>query len=129
MIIVYPSTEFEGELTHLLPYMVTEDFFAIHKITKCLNIAGYESIRAITEDVYDRDRDRAASKIYFCLPRNVKAQHCLEEVRTHERDDVFSIERDVFPSVSELHVYKAEMDWIDIGVPDRLAYARENFSL
>lgn len=43
--------------------------------------------------------------------------------------DVFSIERDVFPYVSDLYVYKAEMDWVDIGVPDRLVYAKQNFSL
>ena len=43
--------------------------------------------------------------------------------------DVFSIERDVFPYVSELYVYKTEMDWVDIGVPDRLVYAKQNFSL
>lgn len=41
--------------------------------------------------------------------------------------DVFSIERDVFPNVSNLYVFKAEIDWIDIGVPDRLAYARQHF--
>jgi len=40
---------------------------------------------------------------------------------------VFSIERDVFPSVQNLYVFKAEIDWIDIGVPERLAYARQHF--
>ena len=42
--------------------------------------------------------------------------------------DVFSIERDVFPFVKDLYVYKAEIDWIDIGVPERLAYARRRFA-
>ena len=41
--------------------------------------------------------------------------------------DVFSVERDIFPNVSNLYVFKAEIDWIDIGVPDRLAYARQHF--
>lgn len=43
------------------------------------------------------------------------------------KTDVFSVERDVFPNVSNLYVFKAEIDWIDIGVPDRLAYARQHF--
>ena len=39
----------------------------------------------------------------------------------------FSMERDVFPSVSNLYTLETDADWIDIGVPERLAYAREHF--
>ena len=39
----------------------------------------------------------------------------------------FSMERDVFPSVSNLYALQTGADWIDIGVPERLAYAREHF--
>ena len=39
----------------------------------------------------------------------------------------FSMERDVFPYVSELYTLKTDGAWIDIGVPERLAYAREHF--
>ncbi len=39
----------------------------------------------------------------------------------------FSIERDVFPYLSNLYTLKTAADWIDIGVPERLAYAREHF--
>ncbi len=39
----------------------------------------------------------------------------------------FSIERDVFPKVSNLYALQTDADWIDIGVPERLAYAREHF--
>lgn len=42
---------------------------------------------------------------------------------------VFSVERDVFPFVSNLYALQMNADWIDIGVPERLAYAREHFSL
>jgi D-glycero-alpha-D-manno-heptose 1-phosphate guanylyltransferase len=42
--------------------------------------------------------------------------------------DVFSIERDVYPYVKRLYVYPAEIDWIDIGVPERLEYARKRFA-
>ena len=43
--------------------------------------------------------------------------------------EVFSVERDVFPSVSNLWTLQTDADWIDIGVPARLAYAREHFSM
>lgn len=41
--------------------------------------------------------------------------------------DNFSIERDVFPNVSNLYALQTDVDWIDIGVPERLAYARRHF--
>lgn len=44
------------------------------------------------------------------------------------KKDVFSIERDVFPFLSQLYVHKVETEWIDIGVPDRLEYARKHFA-
>lgn len=40
----------------------------------------------------------------------------------------FSIERDVFPKVRDLYTLQvSDADWIDIGVPERLAYARQHF--
>ncbi len=42
--------------------------------------------------------------------------------------EVFSLERDVFPFVSNLYALQTDADWIDIGVPNRLAYAREHFA-
>ena len=41
--------------------------------------------------------------------------------------DVFSIERDVFPHVPNLYVLNTKIDWIDIGEPERLGYARRHF--
>ena len=42
--------------------------------------------------------------------------------------DSFSIERDVFPKVRDLYTLQvSDADWIDIGVPERLAYARQHF--
>lgn len=41
--------------------------------------------------------------------------------------DSFSIERDVFPNVQDLYTLQTEADWIDMGVPERLAFAREHF--
>lgn len=39
----------------------------------------------------------------------------------------FSMERDVFPYVSNLYALQTDTDWIDIGVPERLADARAHF--
>ncbi|MDE0041568.1 MAG: sugar phosphate nucleotidyltransferase, partial [Candidatus Poribacteria bacterium] len=41
--------------------------------------------------------------------------------------DVFSIEREVFPYVPNLYVLNTKIDWIDIGEPERLEYARRHF--
>ncbi|MFA6918506.1 MAG: sugar phosphate nucleotidyltransferase [Patescibacteria group bacterium] len=41
--------------------------------------------------------------------------------------EVFSIEYDVFPNVKDLDVYKSDRPWIDIGKPDRLQWARNNW--
>ena len=41
--------------------------------------------------------------------------------------EIFSMERDVFPSVSNLYALQTDAAWIDIGVPERLDYAREHF--
>lgn len=41
--------------------------------------------------------------------------------------EVFSLEREVFPFVPNLYVLQTAADWIDIGVPERLAYARAHF--
>ncbi|MCG9126113.1 NTP transferase domain-containing protein [Candidatus Poribacteria bacterium] len=41
--------------------------------------------------------------------------------------EVFSIERDVFPKLQNLYVHKVDSEWIDIGVPERLEYARKHF--
>ena len=41
--------------------------------------------------------------------------------------ETFSMERDVFPFVSNLYAFQTDASWIDIGVPERLAYARKHF--
>ena len=42
--------------------------------------------------------------------------------------DVFSVEYDVFPNMKKLYIYESEHDWIDIGVPERLRWARKNWN-
>ena len=41
--------------------------------------------------------------------------------------DTFSVEYDVFPNMKNLYVYESDRPWIDIGVPDRLDWARNNW--
>ena len=41
--------------------------------------------------------------------------------------ETFSMERDVFPFVSNLYTLQTDASWIDIGVPERLEYARKHF--
>ncbi len=42
-------------------------------------------------------------------------------------EKTFSIEYDVFPKMTDLDVYPSEEAWIDIGVPERLEWARQNW--
>ena len=44
-----------------------------------------------------------------------------------KHQEVFSIEREVFPSVPNLYALETDAGWIDIGVPERLVYARKHF--
>lgn len=39
----------------------------------------------------------------------------------------FSVEYDVFPNMTELFVYQSDHAWIDIGLPERLSWAREQW--
>ncbi len=41
--------------------------------------------------------------------------------------DVFGIEYDVFPKVKNLDVYASDKAWVDIGIPERLEWARNNW--
>ncbi len=43
--------------------------------------------------------------------------------------DTFSIEYDVFPHMKDLYVYESDKPWIDVGVPERLSWAREHVNI
>ena len=43
--------------------------------------------------------------------------------------DTFSIEYDVFPKMKDLYVYESDRPWIDVGLPERLAWAREHWQI
>lgn len=42
-------------------------------------------------------------------------------------DGHYSVEYDVFPRMKKLYVYESDAPWIDIGVPERLAWAQEHW--
>lgn len=42
-------------------------------------------------------------------------------------ESAFSLEYDVFPNVSKLDVFVSDEPWIDIGVPERYAWAQEHW--
>ena len=42
-------------------------------------------------------------------------------------EDEFSIEYDVFPRMKNLYVYESNHPWIDVGLPERLLWAKENW--
>jgi hypothetical protein len=81
--IIYPPMDInchpQKDITHLLPYMVLEDFQAINKLSKNLASAGYEHVKAVSEDVFKHQTDdRYVNKILLCLPRNTTAQKLLK---------------------------------------------------
>ena len=41
--------------------------------------------------------------------------------------DAFSVEYDVFPKVKDLYVYESDRSWIDVGLPERLEWAKDNW--
>lgn len=43
------------------------------------------------------------------------------------KEQSFSIEYDVFPKMTNLYVYESDKPWIDIGVPERLEWAKNNW--
>jgi len=45
-----------------------------------------------------------------------------------ERDE-FSIEYDVFPRMKKLYVFESNEPWIDVGIPERLEWVRENWKM
>jgi Domain of unknown function (DUF4062) len=81
--IIYPSVSIKGQqdIGHLLPYMVLEDFLAIHKIELCLDQAGHSDTTVISEDVYHDRFDRDSNLIFVCLPRNKIAKTYLKEIK------------------------------------------------
>lgn len=42
-------------------------------------------------------------------------------------DEIFSLEYDVFPKIKKLYVYESDKNWVDIGVKERLDWAKKNY--
>ncbi len=43
------------------------------------------------------------------------------------QEDQFSIEYDVFPNMKDLYVYQSDKPWVDVGLPERLDWAKEHW--
>lgn len=80
--------------------------------------------------------DKKGRIIQFREKENIKRPGCANGaiflfnrsiIKAFPDNEVFSIERDVFPNLPNLYVYKVDTEWIDIGVPERLEYARKHF--
>jgi D-glycero-alpha-D-manno-heptose 1-phosphate guanylyltransferase len=54
---------------------------------------------------------------------NSQAQKYFPEI------EAFSVEYDVFPKMKDLYVFESDSSWVDVGVPDRLEWARGNWEL
>lgn len=50
--------------------------------------------------------------------------HAQKHFPSHQ---TFSIEYEVFPHMKDLDVYESDHPWIDVGVPERLEWARKNW--
>ncbi|MEJ2147588.1 MAG: DUF4062 domain-containing protein [Acidobacteriota bacterium] len=79
LIIYPPSTQVSADPTHLLPYMILEDFQAIHKLVKCLNVAGYQEVHSCSVNLFESKREKHQNKFFLCLPRNRPGQQALKE--------------------------------------------------
>jgi hypothetical protein len=95
--IIYPplshhDKEPEWDITHLLPYMVLEDFQAINKIAKILSLIGCDDACAVTDDIYkQRMIDRCMNKFFLCLP-HYKRNKVAAEYLEHFPNKCFQIE-------------------------------------
>lgn len=49
-------------------------------------------------------------------------------VHRFPKRDVFSLSYEVFPKLENLYAFKTDIDWIDIGSPERLEEAQRRFS-
>lgn len=51
------------------------------------------------------------------------------QARTYFPNGPSSVEYDVFPKMKNLYVFASDAPWIDIGVPERLMWAREHWQI
>ena len=108
------SRNFRSEMDGLLLGVYTEN------ISSYGEIVSDESGRIIAfQEKQATRRSGYANGAIYLLSESIK--------RYFPNRDVFSIERDVFPHVPNLYVLNTKIDWIDIGEPERLEYARRHF--
>ena len=108
------SRNFRSEMDGLLLGVYTEN------ISSYGEIVSEEGGRVLAfQEKQATKRSGYANGAIYLLPQSIRKYFPVQ--------DVFSIERDVFPHVPNLYVLNTKIDWIDIGEPERLEYARRHF--
>ena len=141
-----------GAIANAMRYIDTSPFFVLNgdvllcNFSLCEMLARFEEgmvglllgvrvddIRAYGEIVSDSDGKVTAfrEKAPICRSGYINGgvylfDRGIAEAFPRNRE-VFSIERDVFPYLLNLYALRTDADWVDIGVPERLAFAREHF--
>ena len=104
-----------GAIKNAMPYVSSSPFFLLNG-----EIVSDESGRVIAfHEKQATKRSGYANGAIYLLSQSITGYF--------PNRDVFSIERDVFPHVPNLYVLNTKIDWIDIGEPERLGYARRHF--
>ena len=141
-----------GAIQNAMAYINTSPFFVLNGDVLLTNFSPYEmvrrfhrsmaglllsvrvaDIRPYGEIVSDSDGKVTAfrEKQPLCRAGYINSGvYLFSEVITQKfpKDrEHFSIERDVFPNVRDLYTLASEANWIDMGVPERLAFARAHF--
>lgn len=141
-----------GAIQNAMRYIVTSPFFVLNGDVLLANFSLREMLNYFRRDmtglllsVYVDDIrpygqivfDRNGKIITFCEKRLPCSSgyinggvylfdKTIAEAFPIDKDS-FSIERDIFPQISTLWTLRTDVDWIDIGVPERLTYARQFF--
>lgn len=115
-LIIHPQIDSRpADPKRLLPYMALEDFQAIDKITKCINIAEYDVSSKVSVN-FNSEFEREKNKFFVCLRRNYPAQECLKKTKNLRFNVDFSnYDRD-YNSDSERSLYWKSIEGEDIHV-------------
>lgn len=108
-------TELRPEMDGLLLGVYVPDLTSYGEI-----VADSEGHITAFKEKQQKSRPGIANAAVFLFNRSI--------TKYFPQKQVFSIEREVFPYAKDLYVHNVSTEWIDIGVPERLEYARKYFT-
>lgn len=108
-------TQLRSEMDGLLLGVYVPDLTSYGEI-----VADSEGLITAFKEKQQESRPGIANAAVFLFNRSI--------TNYFPQKQVFSIEREVFPYARNLYVHKVSIEWIDIGVPERLEYARKYFT-